>query len=107
MRSSPGEVTDTPNAIVKASTKKFQQLALPIAAFASFVIPFFANAVQAEETTAPAPAVEAKAVLGPAPTDFGMNFKDFYGDATKVRASQQPLLYMSSLVSLYILYILL
>ena len=84
MRSSPGEVNDTPNAIVKASTKKFQQLALPIAAFASLVIPFFANAVQAEETAAPAPAVEAKAVLGPAPTDFGMNFKDFYGDATKV-----------------------
>lgn len=83
LKSTPGEISAAPSAIVKASTKQFQKIALPIAALASILLPAFTQQVIAEETAAPA---EPKVELGPVPTDFGLGLKDYYGDATKMVA---------------------
>ena len=40
----------------------------------------------AASTPAPAPAAPAKVELGPVPTDFGLNYKDYYADVGKVVA---------------------
>ena len=43
------------------------------------------EAALAEEATTPAAsAVPAKVELGPVPTDFGLNYKDYYADVAKV-----------------------
>lgn len=81
---SPGEIDSTPSTIVSNSVKKLQKFAMPIAALASLLLPVFAQQAMAAETAA-APVVEEKPVLGPAPTDFGLNYKDFFADASKVR----------------------
>ena len=46
------------------------------------------TAARAEEAAIPAapatPAAPAKVELGPVPTDFGLNYKDYYADVAKV-----------------------
>lgn len=82
---SPGEVNTSPINGVTVASNQFKKLALPIAAFASIMLPFLANnmpALAADVATSAAP--EAKVELGPLPTDFGLVYKDFYGDAQKV-----------------------
>ena len=81
LKSSPGEISQSPSVIVKESTKQFQKIALPLAALASILLPAFSQQAFAEETAAP---VEPKVELGPAPTDFGLGLKDYYSDAVKM-----------------------
>lgn len=84
LKSSPGEISESPVNSVHIATTQFQKLAFPIAAVASLLLPFFSNNAKAAEATAPV-AEEAKVVLGPVPTDWGLSLKDFYSDAQKVK----------------------
>lgn len=85
MKASPGEISESPVNSVQVASNQFRKLALPIAAVASLLLPLFSNnqAVNAAEGSAPV-AEEAKVVLGPLPTDWGLTLKDFYSDAQKV-----------------------
>jgi len=50
---------------------------------ASLLAPVVALAAESAAVAPAAPAVE-KVVLGPPPTDFGLNYKEFYEDCNKV-----------------------
>ena len=85
LNASPGEVSESPVNSVQVASNQFRKLALPIAAVASLLLPLFSNqVVNAAEGSAAPVAEEAKVVLGPLPTDWGLSLKDFYSDAQKV-----------------------
>ena len=76
-------MNSSPVTIVKSASQKFNEMAIPLTAFASIMLPFFNSAVNADEVATPAAPVE-KIVLGPIPTDWGLAFNDFYSDCNKV-----------------------
>jgi hypothetical protein len=87
MSLSPGEVSSEPRSPVTKSVEAFRKVAVPVAALATLFAPFVVKNAWADDEVAtvpaPAPAV-VKVELGPPPSDFGLDYKDYYGDCTKV-----------------------
>ena len=84
---SPGEIDSVPQSRLTQALTQFTKLAVPLSVVATMFVPSMLENAVADE--APAPVAE-KPVLGPAPTDFGLNYKDFYGDAAKVGPIDSP-----------------
>ena len=89
MSQSPGEVNAEPISPVTKSVEAFRRVAVPMAALATLFAPYVVQNVWADEVApAPTPApVEVKVELGPPPSDWGLDFKDYYGDCAKVLLS--------------------
>ena len=92
MKASPGEINTSPVNNVAIASNQFQKFAVPIAAFASIMLPLLTSSQQANAAETAAPE-EVKVVLGPVPTDFGLTLKDFYADAQKVLTCSPIIIY--------------
>lgn len=83
MVASPGSTNEVPHNSVEASAN-FRKFALPTLAAISLLAPFaMGQSVLADDAPA-ASTADAKPDLGPPPTDFGLDFKDYYADSVKV-----------------------
>ena len=78
----PGSVNSAPLSPTRQAFAGYMTKARPlVAAFGAFMM---APALTLAAAEAGAPVAEEKVVLGPPPSDFGLKYKDFYEDCSKV-----------------------